>query len=289
MSSPPDRRNVNLESALRRLAWDGPEKQAIAAGEIDGVLDYAGSNVILLPAARLALRETAARGATGNGLLAALPRADYRQLAGGFETIKLKSGEVLLEPGAPVRHAYFPIDCVVSLLASTEACEVVGVGLVGHEGMVGIPLALGMEVSSVRAVVQGAGSAVRMSAARFRDALRHCLPLQRGLQRYAGAQLAQARQTLACNRYHAVEARLARWLLMTGERTRSPRFFLTQAFLGEMFGVRRATICAAAAALQGRGLIRYRRGHVRVLDGAGLAAAACRCYESMVASVRRRT
>jgi CRP-like cAMP-binding protein len=146
--------------------------------------------------------------------------------------------------------------------------------------MVGIPLALGVEVSSVLAVVQAGGTALRMSTARFHDVLRQCLPLQRELHRYASTQLAQARQSVACNRFHPVEARLARWLLMTAERVRSGGFFLTQAVLAELFGMRRATICAAAASLQSRSLIRYRRGHVRILDRAGLAAAACRCYAS---------
>jgi CRP-like cAMP-binding protein len=272
---------MKLESALRRLTrGNGPEQRAIAAGEIDAIIDYAGSNVILLPAARRALREAADRTPAGNRLLAALPREDYRRLAGGFETLTLESAEVLHEPGAPMRHVYFPVECVVSLLAPGEAGAAVGVGLVGHEGMVGIPLALGVEVSSVRAVVQAGGTALRMSTARFHDVLRQCLPLQRELHRYAGAQLAQARQSVVCNRFHPVEARLARWLLMTAERVRSGGFFLTQAVLAELFGMRRATICAAAASLQSRSLIRYRRGHVRILDRAGLAAAACRCYAS---------
>ena len=271
---------MKLESALRRLTrGDGPERRAIAAGEIDAIIDHAGSNVVLLPAARRALREAAERSPARNGLLAALPRADYRRLAGDLETLELEAGEVLLEPGAPVRHVYFPVDCVVSLVAATQARQAIGVGLVGHEGMVGIALALGLEVSSVRALVQGGGTAQRMSAACFHDALRQCPPLQRELLRYAGAQLAQARQALACNRYHSIEARLARWLLMTGERVRWEGFFLTQAFLGEMFGVRRVTICAAAAALQSRSLIHYRRGRVRILDRARLAAAAC-CYKA---------
>jgi CRP-like cAMP-binding protein len=269
---------VNLKDALRRLAKDGPEQQAIAAGEIDAVIDYAGSNVILLPAARRALAEAPRPASIANRLLAALPHADYRGLAAGLEPLTLKSGRVLCAPGAPIEHVYFPVDCVVSLLAAAQGPRYVEVGLVGYEGMVGISLVLGAEVASIRAVVQAGGTAMRMDSARFHRTLRQCLPLQRELYRYAGEKLALARQTVACNRFHPVEARLACWLLMSGERVRSEEFFLTQAFLAQMLGVRRATIVEAARSLQGRSLLRYSRGTIRILDRKGLEAASCRCY-----------
>jgi CRP-like cAMP-binding protein len=280
------RANVNLQPVLPRLAKGGPEQQAIEAGEIDAVIDYSSSNVILLPAARRALRESANREAAkqapiANRLLTALPHAEHQRLLPGFEPLNLTFGEVLHEPGVPIRYVYFPIDSVISLLTTVEGTEgerALEVGLVGNEGMVGISLALGVEISSVRALVQASGSAMRMKAARFLKAFRQCPPLQREVYRYADAKLTQARQTIACNGFHAVEARLARWLLTTSDRVPSEEFFLTQAFLAQMLGVRRGTVSEAAGSLQHRHLISYCRGKIRILDRKGLEAACCRCY-----------
>jgi CRP-like cAMP-binding protein len=152
------------------------------------------------------------------------------------------------------------------------------VGLVGREGMLGIPLALGISVSPVRALVQGAGPALKMSAARFRKELAASPPLQRELQLYVHTMMAQISQTAACNRFHVVEARLARWLLMTRDRVRSGEFRMTHEFLSHMLGVRRVGVTEAAGALQRRKLIEYSRGIIRILDGRGLEAAACSCY-----------
>ncbi len=154
--------------------------------------------------------------------------------------------------------------------------------------MVGISLALGVDVAPVRTLVQAPGTAMRMNAEHFHAAFQQCLPLQRELYRYACAKLALARQTIACIRFHAIEARLARWLLMTGERVLSEKFFLTQDFLGDMLGVRRSTINVAAVALQRRKLIRYSRGNVRILDRKRLEAVSCRCY-TRIESDRRRS
>jgi CRP-like cAMP-binding protein len=153
------------------------------------------------------------------------------------------------------------------------------VGLVGREGMVGFPLALGIEVSPVRALVQGAGPALKMNAARFRTELKTSPPLQRELQRYVHAMMVQISQTAGCNRFHVVEARLARWLLMTRDRVRSGKFRMTHEFLSHMLGVRRAGVSEAASALQRRKLIEYRRGNIRILDDRGLEAACCSCYQ----------
>lgn len=213
-----------------------------------------------------------------NNLLAALPRKDYLALLDGLEPVTLTYGTVLYEPDEPITHVFFPVDCLVSLLTTVEGRQAMEVGLVGREGMVGISLALGMDVSSVRALVQGTGTAMRMKAARFHQGFAHCLPLQRELYRYTYAKLAMARQTVACNRFHPIEARLARWLLMTADRVLSAEFVLTQAFLGDMLGVLRAAVNRAAGPLQLRKLIRYRRGKIRILDRHGLEAASCRCY-----------
>jgi len=144
--------------------------------------------------------------------------------------------------------------------------------------MVGISLALGIGVSPVRALVQGGGGALRMSAAGFRKALGASPALRHALNRYAHALIAQITQTAACNRFHRVQARLARWLLMTRDRVGSGEFRLTHEFLAHMLGVRREGVTGAASALQRRGLIGYRRGDIRIVDHAGLEAAACGCY-----------
>jgi CRP-like cAMP-binding protein len=214
-----------------------------------------------------------------NRLLAALPRKHYQRLLGGFEPVTLTYGEVLYEPGDPVRHVYFPNDALVSLLTTVGSHQALETGLVGREGVVGISAALGVEAASVRAVVQVTGTALRMNAVRFRKAFRKSLPLQDGLYRFIHAKLAQARQTAACNRFHVVEARLARWLLMTRDRMRGNRFFLTQEFLADMLGVRRVGVSTAACALHKKKLIEYSRGKIRILDRKGLEAASCSCYK----------
>jgi len=153
------------------------------------------------------------------------------------------------------------------------------VGLIGPEGMLGVPLALGVGVSSVRAVVQGTGTALRMKSARFLKEFRDSPPLQRVLYRYSYLLNAQVAQTAACNRFHMVPARLARWLLMTRDRVLSDQFRLTHGFLADMLGVQRSAVTLAAGALQRRKLIDYSRGNIRILDRKGLRAVACECYQ----------
>jgi PAS domain S-box-containing protein len=214
-----------------------------------------------------------------NSLLAALPRKDYQCLHAGLEPVTLTYGEVLYEPGDPIRHVYFPNDSLVSLLTTVEDHEALEVGLVGREGVVGISLALGMDVASVRALVQGTGTALRMKSARFLKELRQSLHLQRALYRYTHAMLAQVEQTAACNRFHVVQERLARWLLMTRDRVQSNDFRLTQEFLSHMLGVQRVGVTRAAGQLQKRKLIEYSRGKIRIVDQRGLEAASCSCYQ----------
>ena len=278
---------MTLQSALLRLTKGGPEQQAIDAGEIDAIVDYANSNVILFPAARRALHAGGARVSAAhrwplaNSLLAALPSAEYRQLLAGLESVTLKLGEVLHEPAAPIRYVYFPIGCVVGLMATVADHKAVEVGLVGYEGMVGIALVLGAGASSVRTVVAASGAALRMEATRFHNTFLQCPSLQRELHRYTYAMLAQARQTIACNCFHLSDARLARWLLMTSDRAHSQEFFLTQTFLAGMLGLRRVTVTEIAGRLWRRKLISYGRGWIRILDRPGLEAASCRCYVSI--------
>ncbi|TAK83923.1 MAG: Crp/Fnr family transcriptional regulator [Betaproteobacteria bacterium] len=217
--------------------------------------------------------------APANSVLAALPRKAYLALLPGLAPVALVFGDVLYEPGEAIRDVYFPGRSVVSLLTVVDGHAALEVGLVGREGMVGIPLALGIGISPVRAVVQGAGSALQMSAARFRKAFETGLPVQRSLHRYTYALMAQITQTAACNRFHMVDERLARWLLMTRDRLCSGEFHLTHEFLSHMLGVRRVGVTEAALDLQERGLIDYSRGNIRILDHAGLEAASCSCYE----------
>jgi CRP-like cAMP-binding protein len=195
--------------------------------------------------------------------------------------VTLRPGEVLQQPGAPIARVYFPVDCVIVLLAQVERDRSLEVGLIGHEGMLGISLALGADASCARAVVQAGGAALQMKAAWFQAALPRCQALQHALCRYAHAKLALARQTAACNGFHAIEARLPRWLLTMSERVRSEEFCVTQAFLADLLGVQRTTINEAAGSLQRRGLIGFSRGRIRILDRKRLEAACCSCFRAM--------
>jgi len=223
-----------------------------------------------------------------NYLLAALPHRDYRRLLHGLEPVTLTFGEVLYEPGQPIRHVYFPSDSLVSLLTLVEGHMALEVGLVGREGMLGIPVALGINESPVRALVQGTGTALRMTSAQFRSEHGKYGPLHRELNRYIHERIIQITQTAACNRFHPIEGRLARWLLMTRDRMGMNHFRLTQELLGNMLGVLRVAVTNAAGALQQRRLISYSRGEISILDGNGLEAASCRCYQ-ILKSVRART
>ena len=217
-----------------------------------------------------------------NSLLAALPRKELHVLSADLERVALAYGEVLYEPGKPIRQVYFPNDSLVSLLTIVDQHQALEVGLVGREGMVGLPLALEMTASPVRALVQGEGTAMRMPATAFLKALRASSALQRLMRLYAGELMAQVTQTAACNRFHFVEARLARWLLMTHDRLRVNPFHLTQEFLAHMLGVRRVGVTKAASTLQERKFIRYSRGSITILDRKGLEGAACTCYKAVL-------
>lgn len=213
-----------------------------------------------------------------NLLLESLPRAAAQELHAQLTPVDLAFGEVLYEPGQPMRDVYFPLDGLVSLLTLVGGRQALEVGMVGREGMVGVPLALGVALSPMRALVQGGGTALRMSSARFDILMRRRTPLRQALLEYAGALMGQIARTAACNRFHVVEARLARWLLMTRDRAGSAEFAMTQEFLSGMLGVRRVGVSEAASSFQRRKLIAYSRGRLRILDHAGLEAACCSCY-----------
>lgn len=215
----------------------------------------------------------------GNRLLASLPEHDLRHLTALCDTVTVEVGEVLYEPGQPIGHIYFPRDCLISLLAVAEGRMTLEVGSVGREGVLGASVALGHDLAQVRAVVQRSGTASRIARADFCAEFAQLESLQRLLYRYTDTLLAQAIQIAVCSRFHVLEARLARSLLITRDRLQSEKFHLTHEFLAHALGVRRVGVTKAASALQQQKLITYSRGNIEILDSAGLEAVSCRCYE----------
>ena len=216
-----------------------------------------------------------------NHLLAALPRKDYRKLLPSLEPVKLAFGETLYESHSPIQQVYFPNDCLVSMLTTVGADRAAEVGLIGSEGMIGIPMALGVAVSPFRAVVQGEGTAMRMATTEFRRNFSMSAALKREVFLFTHLLMIQIAQTAACNRFHVTTERMARWMLMTRDRVNSNEFRITQEFLALMLGVRRVAVTVAMSALRERKLITYRRGTIRILDQAGLVAGACGCYKTV--------
>jgi CRP-like cAMP-binding protein len=216
--------------------------------------------------------------ATENRLIEALPRPDREHLLAGCEQVELDHADVLCESESRIRYVYFPTSCFVSLTIPTDGDAHLEVGLVGDEGMIGLSLLLGVNIAPQRAIVQGSGEVWRMTAAPFCRELERSLALRRRLNGYLYVTLRQLAQTAVCTHFHDMEARLARWLLMTGDRAHADEFYITQEFISTMLGVRRAGVNRAAGALQDRKLIHYSRGHLIIVDRRGLEASACACY-----------
>jgi CRP-like cAMP-binding protein len=222
-----------------------------------------------------------------NRILAALPREEWERIGPQLERVRLGFREVVCEPNRPMSHVYFPEDGIVSILGLMDDGSAVETATVGNEGMVGVPVFLGAMQMAGQAFAQIAGDAWRMPAAALREEVRRGSPLSALLGRYTQALFTLVAQSSACNRKHPVEQRCARWLLMSHDRVGGDSVPLTQLFLSQMLGVRRATVNEAATALQERGLIEYRRGLITILDRPGLEAAACACYAIIRAEFAR--
>lgn len=222
-----------------------------------------------------------------NHLIELLPRRARSNFLAVCEPVQLDIAQILAEPGTPTRHAYFPINGFVSLVTLLDGKPVLEVGMVGREGMVGVQTVLGAATVPLHALVQGAGDAWRVTASALRRELGRSLALRQILDRYIYVLMAQFASSAACIRFHQIDERLARWLMMTRDRAHADRFRVTHEFLAYMLGVRRVGITIAASALQRRGLIEYHRGDVTVLDPAGLKESACSCYADNRRSYRQ--
>jgi CRP-like cAMP-binding protein len=222
-----------------------------------------------------------------NHLLAALPAAEFDPLAANLQLVPMQLGDVLYEPGEQLQHAYFPTTSIVSLhyvIESGASAEIAGVG---NEGVVGISLFMGGDTTPSSAVVQTAGHGYRLPRQFLKTQFNLAGPLQRLLLRYTQALITQMAQTAVCNRHHSIEQQLCRWLLVTLDRVPSGQLVMTQELVASMLGVRREGITEAAGRLQQAGVIRYRRGHIAVLDRTGLEERSCECYGVVKAEIDR--
>lgn len=213
-----------------------------------------------------------------NRLLSFLPDEDRKNLLGACDQVELALGQMLNETDTHVQHVYFPTDSFISLLMAIDSRLKLEVRLVGNEGMYGAHIMLGVDIAPFDALVQGAGSALRIPAVSFLEHLDRSPALQRILKRYLYVSMKQLARSAACNRFHLVEERLARWLLMTMDRAHSNSFRITHEFLAQMLGVRRVGITKSMGLLQKRNLISYSRGNVRIHNVAGLENISCHCY-----------
>jgi CRP-like cAMP-binding protein len=214
-----------------------------------------------------------------NRLLLALPRKEYKRLLPAMEHVLLPTGAVLYQPGNSIRQVHFPNSGIVSLVSLMQDRATIEVGMVGSEGIVGLPLFFGSDRSSSQAIVRSAGTAICVRAKPLREELGEGGSLTRLLHQYTHALLTQISQLAACNRFHTVEARIAFWLLMTQDRSQSNELQITQEQMSHMLGVRRAGITHGANSFQKQGLISYSRGQMKILNRAGLQKASCECYQ----------
>lgn len=213
-----------------------------------------------------------------NYLLAALPTAEFERLAPHLELVPMLLGDTLYEPGGRLQHVYFPTTAIVSLLYVIESGLSAEIAGVGNEGMLGISLFMGGDTTPSSAVVQTAGHGYRLKSELLKKEFGRFGPTMHLLLRYTQALITQMAQTAACNRHHSVDQQLCRWLLLTLDRLPANELVMTQELVASALGVRRESITAAAGKLQSAGVIRYRRGHISVLERAGLETGTCECY-----------
>jgi CRP-like cAMP-binding protein len=213
-----------------------------------------------------------------NRLLAALPAEVYDQLVPSLELVSLTLKQMLYQPNSAIPYVYFPLNAVASLVTVMQDGQSVEVATIGNEGVVGVPVFLGAETISGEAFTQIPGEAMRMRAEVFRDEAIRTGPLQDLMLRYTQTLFTQIAQSVACNRLHSIEQRCARWLLMSQDRVRADQFPLTQEFISQMLGVRRAGVSEVASQLQKIGLIQYNRGIITILNRQGLEEVSCECY-----------
>jgi CRP-like cAMP-binding protein len=217
-----------------------------------------------------------------NKLIDGLPSKERASVLGRCDVVELTFGDVIFEAGPAIHHAYFPLDGFISLLTLLDDHQPLEMALIGNEGMVGITLTLGVSTAPMRAIVQGAGQALQMKAEDLKQLLIECPIFKQALNRYLYVTMRQFPHIAACTHFHEIEPRLARWLLMTHDRSSSDSFHLTHEFLAGMLGVRRSGITIAARALQLRKLIDYRRGEITILNRKGLEKASCTCYQTLI-------
>ncbi len=213
-----------------------------------------------------------------NLILAALPEADYARLAPHLKHVEMKRGVILYRAHERMEYVYFPLDSMTSVVATTTDGGAIEAGVIGREGMTGISVVLGVDVSSVELMVQLPDSGLRLAASVLVEEFQRASALQRVLLRYTHATMVMLSQTVACNRLHHIAERLARWLLMCRDRAGSDELLLTHEFLAMMLGVRRAGVTEVAGVLQAEGLISYKRGHITIIDRPGLEEFSCECY-----------
>jgi CRP-like cAMP-binding protein len=213
-----------------------------------------------------------------NALLAALPSAERARFSNQLELVPLKLGQVLYESGETMSHAYFPTDCVVSLLYVMKNGESAEIAIVGNEGMVGVALFMGGDSTMSRAIVQNAGHAYRLKAQVLRDEFHRGNALSRSLLMFCSALITQMVQTAACNRHHTVDQQLCRWMLLSLDRLPSGQISMTAKLIGNMLGLQTAQVSTATDVLSNAGLIRYDDGEITVLDRGGVEQRSCECY-----------
>ena len=222
-----------------------------------------------------------------NRLIGRLPRRERNRMLERCAIVDLVFGDILCEPDEPISHVYFPLTGFISLVVPMRGHQALEMGLIGNEGMLGATLVLGINSAPLRGVVQGAGTALRLTAAQFRRELGEGPASLSTFNRYVYVMLSQLSKTAACTAFHAVDARLARWLLMTHDRSHADHFHLTHGFLADMLGVQRSAVSIAAGVLQRQKLIRYVRGDISILSRVGLEAASCDCYAAVVEDYAR--